>query len=707
MRQGYLPYLKRLSAIEGRPIGEPDIAAHAPHAQDGDDWAWFEAAASVFGLELHATVPAVENLASAAGPFLVVDSGKRPLRLLAEPNQNSIVAIDAGTGERKRLEFSEALKDAEAVVVVRVKAVRAIRSLWASLTFKKLRPELAQIALASAFINLIALGTPFFTMTIYNRVIGYSAYDTLYAVAIGMMVFYAFEAILRIVRARTAAWAGARVDAALQKQVMQHILRMPFARFEALGTGATAERLRQLDTIRNFLSSEMAILLVDLAFFGIFLTALAFVDLRLALLVVFAVPIIVGVSLASHRAIMRNSDEAFKAQSGRASILTETLTNAITVKALGLESDVERRWARRVDAATRAVFRTTRAAQQAAILGLGVQQLANLALLFTGAVLAIEGHLTAGGLIAATILGARALSPFQNIVASWHHVREVAAAAGRIDAILREDVETAPGETAAAPMLRGEIVLEKVSYQPDPDRPPILSDVSLTIEPGKVVALVGMSGAGKTTLAQIVAGVRRPTAGRVKIDGTDIAHMNPGSLRVQLGIVPQPIQLFAGTVFENIALGAPNPDEGRAIAAAKFVGAHDFIEKMPQGYASQLSEFGRNLSEGQRQLLAVARCVFRNPRLIILDEATSALDPETEERLMRGLRKNLGDRTLILITHRTAPLLYSDEVILMSGGRIERRGPPSDYLRPRPVSQPATEARQNGAPEQPAMGQKP
>jgi ABC-type bacteriocin/lantibiotic exporter with double-glycine peptidase domain len=230
------------------------------------------------------------------------------------------------------------------------------------------------------------------------------------------------------------------------------------------------------------------------------------------------------------------------------------------------------------------------------------------------------------------------------------------------------------------PTLSGEITLERVTYRAHERGAPILREADLTVAAGEIVGIVGPSGSGKTTIANLVQGLAGPSDGRVLVDGTDIAHISPAQLRAQIGAVPQDVQLFTGTVRENIAMGVVDKDPGRVVAVAKFVGAHDFIQRLPQGYNTVLGERGQGLSTGQRQLLCIARALIRNPRILILDEATSALDPATEEQLLRQLKANSRGRTVIMITHRLAPLAIADRVALVMDGRVERIGPPTEVM---------------------------
>jgi ABC-type bacteriocin/lantibiotic exporter with double-glycine peptidase domain len=293
----------------------------------------------------------------------------------------------------------------------------------------------------------------------------------------------------------------------------------------------------------------------------------------------------------------------------------------------------------------------------------------------------IASHrLSVGGLVAANMLAIRALQPMRQIVSAWHQLQAARAAFAQLEELMAEPVEALPGAAAPMPPLAGRISLEGVGWRAEPGAPDILQGADLSIEPGEILGIVGPSGSGKTTLANLIQGLYRPTAGRVLFDGTNVAHLPAAQLRAQIGCVPQDIQLFAGSVLDNIALGIAEKEQDRVAAAAKFVGAHDFIQRLPQGYDTVLGERGQGLSMGQRQLLCIARALIRNPRILILDEATSALDPASEEHLLRQLKGTLRGRTVIMITHRLAPLAIADRVALLIDGRIERVGSPTDVM---------------------------
>jgi ABC-type bacteriocin/lantibiotic exporter with double-glycine peptidase domain len=359
--------------------------------------------------------------------------------------------------------------------------------------------------------------------------------------------------------------------------------------------------------------------------------------------------------------------------------LSETVANAATIKALGLEAEVEKRWQARVEQSAWTSFRANNLANIATSASGSLQLVASLVIVVIGVHEVVDHRMTVGALIAANMLATRALQPMRQLVAAWHQLQAVGAAFKRIDSLMGEAVESPPGELAPMPALLGDIVFERVSYRADDQAPAILRDTDLVVAAGEILGIVGPSGSGKTTIANLVQGLFRPTAGRVMVDGTDIAHISPAQLRAQIGCVPQDVQLFTGSVRENIAMGVVDKDPGRVVAVAKFVGAHDFIQRLPQGYNTVLGERGpacrpANASSVYRPAL------IRNPRILILDEATSALDPATAEQLLRQLKANTRGRTVIMITHRLAPLAIADRVALVMDGRVERIGPPTDVM---------------------------
>ncbi len=556
---------------------------------------------------------------------------------------------------------------------------------WKSLLRRRIRNVLGELLVASLAINILALATPLFLMAVFNRVIGhdnpYSSGATLMTtLAVGLGIAYLFDLGLRILRGYISSHTGARVDTLLSREVVHHLLRLPYPYFERTPSGLIAERLRQLDTLRAFFTGHMPSLIIDLGFAVLCLAAILAISPPIGVAVLLMMPVFAGISLLTHRAQRRHVEESFEALAAKGSMLNETVSNAGTIKALGLEAEMERRWGTRVAQAAWTGYRANNLVNVVTSLTGSLQLFAGLGVILLGVHEMAAQRLSVGALVAISMLSARALTPMRQVVSAWHTIQSVRAAFRRIDDVMREPAESGAAGPAVVPQIAGEIAFEGVSFRHAPDAPPAVHDIDLHIEPGTIVGVVGPSGSGKTTLANLLQGLYRASSGRVLIDGTEVSHIPPAQLRAQIGCVPQDAQLFSGTVLENMAMGAGGADPARLVAVARMVGAHGFIQRLPRGYNTMLGERGSGLSAGQKQLICIVRAMVRNPRIIVLDEATSALDPASEEQFLRALKANARGRTVVIITHRLAPLAIADQVALVINGRVERRGSPADVM---------------------------
>jgi ABC-type bacteriocin/lantibiotic exporter with double-glycine peptidase domain len=381
----------------------------------------------------------------------------------------------------------------------------------------------------------------------------------------------------------------------------------------------------------------------------------------------------------AHRRQAATLKAGCRASAGKSSSLAETVTHALTVKALGLEAEMERRFEARLVESAWAGYRSGSAGQLVGSLGQGLQQATALLLIYIGARMIIAGELSVGALVATTILSARALAPMRQLFAAWTQLQQARDAFRQLDGLMGERAET-PAALGHEAQLRGEVRLEGVTFRYADGRPDALSGVDLAVEPGTILGVAGPPGSGKSTLVRLLLGLERPSEGRVLLDEIDLRQLPPAVYRGQIGVVPQEVQLFAGTIASNITIGAADRSPARIIAAARLVGAHDFIQRLPEGYETVLDERGTGLSLGQRQLIAVARALVRNPRLLVLDEATRALAQTAEAFLLGYLRRAGGGRTVILVSHRPAALAICDRVVVLEQGRVARTGTPAEII---------------------------
>jgi ABC-type bacteriocin/lantibiotic exporter with double-glycine peptidase domain len=303
-----------------------------------------------------------------------------------------------------------------------------------------------------------------------------------------------------------------------------------------------------------------------------------------------------------------------------------------------------------------------------------------LALVYVGAKQIVAGELSIGALVAGTILSARTLAPMRHVFTAWHQLRQVRETLAHIESMLGAPEEAEGGLLDKAALPQQRLAVENVTFRYAPDGAPAVEKVSFEATSGTILGIAGPPGSGKSTLVRLLLGLEKSESGRVLVDGHDVSSMSPAAWRGQAGVVPQEVQLFAGTVAENIGIGIANCPLSRIIAAAKFAGLHDHIRRLPEGYDTPLGLRGSGLSMGQRQLVAVARALVRNPRVLILDEATSALDAASEQQLLANLRRAGSGRIVILVTHRIAALEACDHVLLLRNGRMAHAGPPPEVL---------------------------
>ena len=553
---------------------------------------------------------------------------------------------------------------------------------WFLGAIRKYHRLLGEVLLASLFLQLFALVSPLFFQVVIDKVLVHRSMSTLDVLVIGLCAIAIFETGLGILRTYLFAHTTNRIDVELGARLFSHLMALPIAYFQARRVGDSVARVRELENIRNFLTSSALTLTIDLFFTVVFVAVMFLYSPFLTWVVLAAFPFYIGISAGATPMFRRRLDEKFQRGAENQAFLVESVTGVQTLKAKAVEPQMQRRWEEQLAAYVSASFRVLSLGNTASQTVQLVSKLASAAILYFGAKLVIDGELTVGELVAFNMLSSRVSMPVLRLAQIWQDFHQARLSVERLGDILNTPAEPTYNPTRSAlPPIRGDIQFEHVCFRYRLDGPQVLHDVSLTIPAGQVVGIVGPSGSGKSTLAKLIQRLYVPESGRVLVDGVDLAMVDTTWLRRQVGDVLQEDVLFNRTVRDNIALADPAMPTPQIIAAAKLAGAHDFILELPEGYDALVGERGSTLSGGQRQRIAIARALVTYPRILIFDEATSALDYESERIIQDNMRQIAKGRTVIIIAHRLSTVRLADRIVTIEHGRIVEDGTHDELIR--------------------------
>ncbi|OQW36127.1 MAG: peptidase C39 [Nitrospira sp. SG-bin2] len=553
---------------------------------------------------------------------------------------------------------------------------------WFIPAIVKYRKLLGEVLVASFFLQLFALLTPLFTQVVIDKVLVHKGFTTLHVLAIGMITLAVFEAILGGLRTYLFAHTTNRIDVGLGAQLFRHLLALPLSYFEARRVGDTVARVRELEQIRQFLTSNSVTVVLDMIFTIVFLTVMWFYSPMLTIVVMASLPFYALLSIAITPAIRARLHEKFNRGADNQAFLVETVSGMQTVKAMAVEPPLLRKWEEQLSGYVRASFRATSLITVAGQVATGVQKITTVAVLWVGAYHVIGGELSIGQLIAFNMLSAQVTGPMLRLVNLWQEFQQVGISVQRLGDVLNTQPEPSynPNRTTL-PHVAGQVVFDDVTFRYRPDGPEVLRKVSFSVAPGQVIGLVGRSGSGKSTIAKLIQRLYVPERGRILVDGVDLAQVDPAWLRRQVGVVLQENFLFNRSVRDNIALTDPGLAMERVIQAAKQAGAHEFILELPEGYDTLVGEHGCSLSGGQRQRIAIARALVADPRILIFDEATSSLDYESEAVIQQNMAQICKGRTVFIVAHRLSTVRPAHRIYVVERGEIVEQGSHEELLR--------------------------
>src|SRR5574337_196879 len=505
---------------------------------------------------------------------------------------------------------------------------------WFLPTLWRYRRPLGHVLAASLFVQIFALTTPLFFQVIVDKVLTHRGYETLFVLIAGLVIVGLFDVALQYLRTYALAHTTNRIDVELGQRLFAHLLRLPISYFESRPAGQTVARVRELETIRSFLTGQGLFSAIDLLFTFVFIGVMFAYSWTLTLIALFFVPFYVLVGFSVRPPLRTLVNEKFNRGAASQQFLVETIVGVNTVKAAAVEPIMRAQWEEKLAAYVKTSFAAT-------MLGsggqLGIQYLSKLstaALLLFGAKAVIDGELSVGALVAFNMIASQAVQPILRLSQIWQDFQQAQISIERLGDILNAAPEPAPLARPTLPTPRGAIELRSVSFRYHQSGPDVLKDVSLLIQPGETIR-----------------------------------------------VVLQENLLFNRTIHENIAFACPAAPRARVIEIARLAGADEFIDKLPEGYDTMVEERGANLSGGQRQRIAIARALATDPRILILDEATSALDYESERIIQRNMRRIVKDRTVIIIAHRLAAVRSCSRIVGMNEGRIVEVGSHAELIR--------------------------
>ena len=686
--------LTYLAAYHGRAVSREALLGGLPITDGRLSVALYDRAARRAGLETEATkrdildipamvLPAVLIMKTGTALILLgIDKANHRVKVLdpsAEPN--SPVTMDIKAVKADYTGYTFLVRAAAEANARAVAAGDLPRSHWFWSVVKVHWRSYGHIALAAFLINMLALATPLFTMSVYDRVIPNGAIPSLIALSIGMGLAIVFDFVLRTVRSRIIDVTGKTADVVLAANIFEHVMSVKMAQ-RPTSVGIIANQLRDFDSVREFFTSGSVVSATDLLFAVLFIGVLFTIAGPLAWVPLLMLPIMIGLGLTMQRPLDRAMKRLQAESAARHGVLVESLSGLETVRATGAEARMQTAWERSVAATARSGEDVHFWASLTLTSANAAQQLTSLLLVIIGVFLILDGKLSVGALVAANMLAGRVLAPIAGIASVITRGTQTLSALKSIDRIMSLERERSPQRAYVARKIdQGRISFENVSFT-YPNAPgKALDKVSFQIEAGERVGIIGRVGSGKTTVGRLLLGFYEAEEGRVLVDGVDSRQYDPSDLRAGIGFAMQDTDLFFGKLRDNIALGKPEATDEEVLAAARLSGVESFIAGHPMGYDMPISEGGRSLSGGQKQAIGLARVLIRNPRVLFLDEPTAHFDVRSEAEFLERLKAMRGEQmTIIISTHRLSLLGMVDRLLLFDNGRLIADGPRDKVL---------------------------
>jgi ATP-binding cassette subfamily C protein LapB len=551
---------------------------------------------------------------------------------------------------------------------------------WFVYTLKNYKSAFLDAISATTLVSIIGLVSAMYTMQVYDRVVPTKGYDTLIVLTVGMAVAILLELLLKEVRAHIVERACKAIDQELSSVFFAKALNIRLdARPRTVGTFAS--QIRHFESVRAFMTSSTLFGLADVPFALVFVGVIAMISPAVALVPLVVVPLAIAVGLSFRKPIEKYTSMHMEESNRKNGILIEAIDGIESIKASNGEWKLLDRWRQLVATIAQSELKMRLLSTLSGGISQLLQQVSYVGMVVVGAYSITQGNLTMGGLIACTIISGRALNPLAQIpglIVQWKHAQ---IALKGLDAIMALPGERNPDVRLVVPeRCEGLLEFDKVLFAYSKERA-ALEVPSIQIKPGERIAILGTVGSGKSTLVKVMSGLYKPTQGTVYLDKIDITHLAPEFVREHIGYLPQDVRLFQGTLRDNLILGLPLPSDSQILKAASMTGLDQIIQQHPKGLGLEITEGGKGLSGGQRQLVGLTRLLLAQPRIMLLDEPTASMDAQTEIRVMTHLFEEIkADSTLVIVTHKPNFLPLVQRVIVVDRGRVVLDGPRDEVL---------------------------
>ena len=537
------------------------------------------------------------------------------------------------------------------------------------------------VMFASLMANILALATVLFSMNVYDRVIPAQSVPTLWVLAGGVLIAAIFEFCLRVARIYLSDIIGKRADLKISDKVFGHALRIK-NKERSKSTGTFISQIRELEGVRELVTSTTISAIADLPFFFLFLAIFWLIGGNLFWVMVLVVPLMIIPGILIQKPLAKLASEGMREGAIRNATLVEAVQGIEDIKLLRAESRFQNQWNHMNEAAADISMRQRKLVGIVGAWTQKVQGLTFAIVVLVGCFAVMKGEMTTGALVACSILSSRMLGPIAQISGVLGRFQQAKVAKTSLDELMKKPVDQAPNaHLIHRPVLNGHYELNNIVFKySENDAKPTLIIPKLEIQAGEKIAILGRNGAGKSTLLQLLSGMQEPVQGKINLDGVDLGLIDPTDVRRDMGLLNQNAHLFFGSVRENLTLGSPLATDQELLNVLKLTGALNFVLDKKEGLDHQILEGGIGFSGGQRQALLLSRLLLRQPNILLLDEPTAAIDDVSEKQLIQSLKGWLGQKTLVIATHRRAVLELVDRIIVVHDGKIVMDGPKEQVL---------------------------